>query len=72
MNNIPTLNMPVRESKQSTTAKPRKTKNSTEGRIRSVLLPRKLEFSQPDVNIENMDPGEVTELKRLQKENQEL
>ena len=72
MNNIPTLNTPVRESKQSTTAKPRKTKNSTEGRIKSVLLPRKLEFSQPDVNIENMDPGEVTELKRLQKENQEL
>ena len=73
MNNIPTLNMPVHESKQSTTAKPRKTKNySTEGRSRSVLLPRKLELSEPDVNIENMDPGEVTELKRLQKENQEL
>ena len=75
MNNIPTLNMPVSyKSKQSMTAKPRTTKNSTEGRVRSVFLPRKLEFNQldEDVNIENMDAKENTDLKTLQIENQEL
>ena len=52
MNNIPTLNMPVPyKSKLSTTAKPRTTKNSTEGRVMSILLPIKLEFTQPDVNL---------------------
>ena len=69
MNNIPTLNMPVsHKSKQSMTAKPRTTKNST------VFLPRKLEFNQldEDVNIENMDAKENTDLKTLQIENQEL
>ena len=75
MNNIPTLNMPVSyKSQQSTTAKLRTTKNSTEGRVRSVFLPRKLEFNQldEDVNIENIDAKENTNLKTLQIENQEL
>ena len=70
MNNIPTINMPVLyKSKQSTAAKPRTTKNSTEGRVMSVLLPRKLQFNQPDVNIENMAPEENVDLMMLQIEN---
>ena len=68
-----TLNIPVSyKSKQSITAKPRTTKNSTEGRVRFVFLPRKLEFNQPDVNIENMNVKKNTDLKTLQIQNQEL
>ena len=35
----------------------------------SVLLSRKLEFNQPDVNIENMAPEENVDLMMLQIEN---
>ena len=39
MNNIPTINMPL-------SVTPRKTKNSTVGRMKSALVPRKLNFDQ--------------------------
>jgi hypothetical protein len=70
MNNIPTINVPILKSTTPTTAKPRTTRNSSEGRMRSALLPKKLSFEQ---DVENKVPEEdMNELKRLRKENQKL
>ncbi|CAB3998936.1 THAP domain-containing 11, partial [Paramuricea clavata] len=70
MNNIPTINVPMLKSTTPTTAKPRTTRNSSEGRMRSALLPKKLRFEQ---DVENKEPEEaMNELKRLRKENQTL
>ncbi|CAB4009733.1 THAP domain-containing 11 [Paramuricea clavata] len=70
MNNIPTLNVPILKTTRPTTAKPRTTINSSEGRMRSALLPKKLRFEQ---DVEKNEPEEaMNELKRLRKENQTL
>ena len=70
MNNIPTINVPILKSTTPTAAKPRTTRNSSEGRMHSALLPKKLRFEQ---DVENKEPEEaMNELKRLRKENQTL